>query len=579
MTTPIGAGNFLPALDITYWNGGDLQHKTLSLTEKVAHYTSQLFRLGVAAIMLPVAGCYLALRHLYLWATTAKSSPLPPKESPAKVKLSSVLPEKVGYAFQLFQDGGVGTRFSATKGLEGQCQWDDYLTPKHIDNTREGDFERFFVDILGTPAPWADILDGLGSNACRFSLEWSIIQPKPGGEYNRKALDLYHQFIKELLDRGIEPDVTLHHFTHPTWFEEMGAFKHEENGTLFKQYALDMMEEFPEIKTWYTINEPGALTLECLLKDHPSSINTIDQAGRMIRNLLITHCQIYSEAKQRKITADIGITHQWLKFYGINQNPLENAVCSVAAKITHWAIYNFFKTGQFSFEVPLQSNLHFSIDPEIFQNNNGFLDHIGVQFYGPAHIILGSNGGKKFPGHRVHNIILNEKLGLGLSFGGTCPPGKRVMSFGPTIDPSALTEVLQEASELPCGLKNKIRISELGVDRRTQGHGDEGFIVNDKLQKEIFKEYGAVLEPFKDKLEALFIWTLQTSPGYDGEGRLIPSQIEWQRGAESGLGVCVVDKDEERKPTGKHDLHLAGKLLQNAFFTRESLSNKSCPLA
>ena len=36
---------------------------------------------------------------------------------------------------------------------------------------------------------------------------------------------------------GIEPNATLHHFTHPLWFEDDGAFNKEENITAFVEYA------------------------------------------------------------------------------------------------------------------------------------------------------------------------------------------------------------------------------------------------------------------------------------------------------------------------------------------------------
>ena len=32
-----------------------------------------------------------------------------------------------------------------------------------------------------------------------------------------------------LLERGIQPMVTLHHFTNPLWWEDLGAFEKESN--------------------------------------------------------------------------------------------------------------------------------------------------------------------------------------------------------------------------------------------------------------------------------------------------------------------------------------------------------------
>lgn len=476
----------------------------------------------------------------------------------------SLLPEYVGYASSMFQDSGIGSKYSATQDLEGTCHWDPWLSPNHIDNTREEDFFEFFIDILGDPLPYIQILKELGSTAYRFSLEWSVIQPTSNSAYDPRSVDLYRRFIRLLKENSIEPFITLHHFVHPLWFEQKGAFAYEKNSSDYIQYALDMIKLFPEVTHWYTFNEIGAFALECLLKDHPSQITSIDGAGQMLSNMIKAHCEIYTKAKSNRPGAQIGITHQWLKFHAINSNPVENLVCYLAEKIAHQTVYDFFKTGEFSFEAGPLSSLNFSIPPEEFAQNNGFLDHIGLQFYGPAYIILGSNGGVSHPGHRIYNFGL-PSLGFGFSFGGTCPPGKSVMSFGPTVDPHALTVNLQEA----VALGHPIHISELGCDARTQSHGNSSFEINEDTQKQIFKMYTSILAPFKDQITALFIWTLHTSEGYDDEGRLKPAQLEWNRGAESALGVCKISKNDQRQITG-YELRPAGLWLQKHFQRKQA---------
>src|SRR5947207_2609884 len=69
---------------------------------------------------------------------------------------------------------------------------------------------------------WAEdfrLLAGLGAKAYRLSIEWSRIEPRPG-EYDDTALARYVEMISALRDLGIEPFVTLLHFTHPVWFHE-----------------------------------------------------------------------------------------------------------------------------------------------------------------------------------------------------------------------------------------------------------------------------------------------------------------------------------------------------------------------
>ena len=64
----------------------------------------------------------------------------------------------------------------------------------------------------------------LGCNAFRLSVEWSIIEPREG-EFNQAAIDHYRDLCDELIKNGITPMITLHHFTHPQWFEEKAHLK------------------------------------------------------------------------------------------------------------------------------------------------------------------------------------------------------------------------------------------------------------------------------------------------------------------------------------------------------------------
>ena len=63
------------------------------------------------------------------------------------------------------------------------------------------------------------MLTDLGLTSYRFSIEWSRLEPEEGS-WNNEAMDIYSQMIDDLISRGIRPTVTLHHFSHPVWWEE-----------------------------------------------------------------------------------------------------------------------------------------------------------------------------------------------------------------------------------------------------------------------------------------------------------------------------------------------------------------------
>src|ERR1700734_1256079 len=68
-----------------------------------------------------------------------------------------------------------------------------------------------------------DLVKSLNHNAHRLSIEWSRIEPKEG-EFADEAITHYIDVIKALRKRGIEPMVTLHHFTNPIWFADSGGW-------------------------------------------------------------------------------------------------------------------------------------------------------------------------------------------------------------------------------------------------------------------------------------------------------------------------------------------------------------------
>jgi beta-glucosidase len=98
-----------------------------------------------------------------------------------------------------------------------------------------------------------------GLTAYRFGVEWARIEPAEG--YVSRAMVLhYAQMVRYCRERGMEPVVTLHHFSSPAWFAAKGGWTAEGAGESFCRY-LDAVE--PVINagvTWAVImNEPNMM--------------------------------------------------------------------------------------------------------------------------------------------------------------------------------------------------------------------------------------------------------------------------------------------------------------------------------
>ncbi len=101
-----------------------------------------------------------------------------------------------------------------------------------------------------------DLAKGLHHNAHRLSIEWSRIEPSEG-QFSSKELDHYIAVILALRARGIEPLVTLHHFTNPIWFSQKGGWTQAKNISAFLRYANFVVEGLAKhVQYWMTINEP-----------------------------------------------------------------------------------------------------------------------------------------------------------------------------------------------------------------------------------------------------------------------------------------------------------------------------------
>lgn len=100
-----------------------------------------------------------------------------------------------------------------------------------------------------------DLAQSWGHTAHRFSIEWSRIEPREG-EWDTAAMAHYRDVVAALRERGIEPIVTLHHFTNPAWFAERGGWLRSDSARLFGRYVEHVAGNLPDVRYWITINEP-----------------------------------------------------------------------------------------------------------------------------------------------------------------------------------------------------------------------------------------------------------------------------------------------------------------------------------
>ncbi|WNM31936.1 family 1 glycosylhydrolase [Streptomyces sp. Li-HN-5-11] len=104
------------------------------------------------------------------------------------------------------------------------------------------------------------LLADAGLTAYRFGVEWARIEPVPG-HVSRAELAHYRRMIETAQRLGLEPVVTLHHFTSPNWFAQEGGWSGERAIERFGNYVQAVTGILDGVKWICTMNEPNMLAV------------------------------------------------------------------------------------------------------------------------------------------------------------------------------------------------------------------------------------------------------------------------------------------------------------------------------
>lgn len=139
----------------------------------------------------------------------------------------------------------------------------------------------------------------LNMNAFRFSIEWSRIEPRDG-EWDISEIEHYKNYVTSMKKRGLEPVVTLFHFTVPIWFAKRGGFAKRSNVKYFVRFAQKIILELGvSVKYIITLNEPEIYAAQGYLKgEWPPDIHSRKAYFSVLQNLALAHRQAAAAIRQ-----------------------------------------------------------------------------------------------------------------------------------------------------------------------------------------------------------------------------------------------------------------------------------------
>lgn len=173
-----------------------------------------------------------------------------------------------------------------------------------------------------------------GFKSYRMSINWTRIYPT-GEESNpnQEGIDFYHKVFDTLIEKNIEPIVTIAHFDVPAYLtEKYNGWTSRELIELYEKYAKTLFDEYHnKVKYWVTFNEINTATLQIgnylALGIRDGEYAFIDQPDDLQRRYQALHHQFVASASVTKLAHDnytdlkIGCMISYMPRYPLTPNP------------------------------------------------------------------------------------------------------------------------------------------------------------------------------------------------------------------------------------------------------------------
>lgn len=221
----------------------------------------------------------------------------------------------------------------------------------------------------------------INSNAYRFSIDWARVEPEEG-KFNEAAIKKYHDFILRLQAEGIEPFVTLWHWPIPLWLRDQGGWTNKKIVDYFNRYTKKIVESFPEVKFWLTLNEPTIYAGKSYMEGSwPPQKKNFFLYTRVLNNLIAAHKTSYTTIKKIKPDAQVGIVTNNMDF-----DPAPGIINKLLASTINWWWNNRIlnKICHHQDMIGLNFYFHTQINYGFFNNTDPKISDIGWGLYPPS---------------------------------------------------------------------------------------------------------------------------------------------------------------------------------------------------
>jgi beta-glucosidase len=289
-----------------------------------------------------------------------------------------------------FPEGFLWGTATAAHQVEGYCTNNDWWSfEQQPGSIWRGDRSGPACDWWRNAERDFDLMATMGHNTHRLSVEWSRIEPQEG-HFDLAAIDRYRSMLAALRTRGIEPMVTLFHFTSPSWLSAQGGWSHQRTIERFRRFVRYTVNHLGDlVSLWCTINEPNVYAaLGYLLGEYAPGLRSPILYFKVLRNLLRAHGEAYRLIHALCQNAQVGLVKNVQIF-----EPLQ-ADDRASLTLAHWLDHLFNRISLKAIQdgklrPPLAAGLA-PLGPLLDST-----DFVGLNYYGRLRTSLRSRNGSR----------------------------------------------------------------------------------------------------------------------------------------------------------------------------------------
>jgi len=309
---------------------------------------------------------------------------------------------------------GAATAAAQIEDQNDASDWFLWTQPEAEGGLARGEFVGDAVRGFSLAVQDNELVSEMNLDAYRFNPSWSRIEPTRD-TFDMAAIAHYGSVIDNLVERGVKPMLTVHHFSSPVWADDprrpnadcpAGPQDTDLCGWSRPEGSAQLVEELAElagelarqygdrVDEWCTLNEPVNYLLAAYGLDvFPPGRNLILSAGgfeRLVdsfRAYIAAHAAMYDaimandtvDADGDGVAAHVGLTLSVAEWVPSRRGALSDAEVDVAAADAVRYVYHYLFVDSIlggTFDADLDG-----VGEETHADWEAKLDFLGVQYY------------------------------------------------------------------------------------------------------------------------------------------------------------------------------------------------------